>query len=32
MCGAPMPVGADQITDDELKRISDWISAGACNN
>jgi hypothetical protein len=31
-CGAPMPVGADQITDDELKRISDWISAGACNN
>ena len=31
-CGGPMPVGADEITDDQLKRITDWISAGACNN
>ena len=31
-CGAGMPVGADEITDDQLKRITDWISAGACNN
>jgi hypothetical protein len=32
MCGAPMPVNADQITEQELKRITDWINAGACNN
>jgi hypothetical protein len=32
MCGAAMPVGADEITDAELKQITDWISAGACNN
>ena len=32
MCGAPMPVNADEITDAELKRITDWISAGACDN
>jgi hypothetical protein len=31
-CGAAMPVNADSITDAELKRITDWISAGACNN
>lgn len=31
-CGSPMPVNADEITDDELKRITDWISGGACNN
>ena len=32
MCGGAMPVGADEITDAEQKRITDWISAGACNN
>lgn len=31
-CGAAMPVNAEEITDAELKRITDWISAGACNN
>lgn len=31
-CGASMPVNADEITDDELKRITDWITGGACNN
>jgi len=31
-CGAAMPVNADEITDPELKRITDWISAGACDN
>jgi mono/diheme cytochrome c family protein len=32
MCGAPMPVNADEITEAELKRITDWILGGACNN
>jgi hypothetical protein len=31
-CGGVMPVGADEITDVDLKRITDWISAGACDN
>ena len=31
-CGAPMPINADQISDAELKRITDWVNAGACNN
>jgi hypothetical protein len=31
-CGAPMPVAADEITEDQLKRIIDWINGGACNN
>jgi hypothetical protein len=32
VCGAPMPVAADEITDDQLKRITDWINGGACDN
>jgi hypothetical protein len=32
MCGGSMPVNADELTDAELKRITDWISGGACNN
>lgn len=31
-CGAAMPVNGDEIPDEDLKRITDWISAGACNN
>jgi hypothetical protein len=31
-CGGVMPVGADEITDEDLKRITDWISGGACDN
>lgn len=32
VCGGAMPVNADEITDVDLKRITDWISGGACNN
>lgn len=32
MCGGAMPVGGEEINDADLKRITDWISGGACNN
>lgn len=32
MCGGTMPVNADEIPDADLKRITDWITAGACDN
>jgi hypothetical protein len=32
MCGGVMPVGAEEIPDAELKRITDWITSGACDN
>ncbi|HTU59639.1 MAG TPA: hypothetical protein VMF89_14410, partial [Polyangiales bacterium] len=31
-CGGVMPVGADEISEVDLKRITDWISGGACDN
>lgn len=31
-CGGVMPVGADEIAEADLKRITDWITAGACDN
>lgn len=32
MCGGVMPVGAEEIPEADLKRITDWINAGACDN
>jgi hypothetical protein len=31
-CGGVMPVGADEISEADLKRVTDWISGGACDN
>ena len=32
MCGGVMPIGADEISEADLKRVTDWIKGGACNN